>query len=116
MTRRDRPPTFQLAERFSTRLAAGFRGIDAALDVDGALPAAEKALFTAAAAAAQYLRDLCDHRLARARDLGLPATAAAGAAQLLLLNRGETAFRDFVSAIDAVYGDAAAVEASDAAP
>jgi alkylhydroperoxidase/carboxymuconolactone decarboxylase family protein YurZ len=83
--------------------ASGMRSLYSVLDSDGALSAADKALFTACAACTQYLPDLTLTYLARARDLGITADEASGASLVIMLNRGETAFRDFDSAVHQIY-------------
>ena len=87
----------------SPRFAAGVDRIHEVIDGDGALPAADKALFTAAAAAAQSQPLLLRSSLERARELGTTASAAAGAALVLLISRGEGVSREFALAVREVF-------------
>jgi 4-carboxymuconolactone decarboxylase len=89
---------FQAADAASWRLGNGLRQIYAFLDADGALPRHEKAVFIAFGHAVLGQTPLLHRALERARDLGTPAAFVARASILLLLNRGETAFRDFTLA------------------
>jgi alkylhydroperoxidase/carboxymuconolactone decarboxylase family protein YurZ len=88
----------------SPRFADGVDRLYAVLETDGALPAARKALFTAAAAAAADQPALLASSLDRARAGGIEAADVAGTALLLMLNRGQRAQDDFVAAATRCYG------------
>jgi 4-carboxymuconolactone decarboxylase len=88
----------------SPRFASGAERIYAVLDADGALPAARKALFVAAAAAVCDQRQMLDTWIQRAHARGMDAADVAGVAILLMLNRGERAHGDFAAAAERVYG------------
>src|SRR4051794_30857496 len=93
----------------SPRFAGGVERIYAVLDTDGALPAARKALFVAAAAAVADQPTMLEHWMTRAHAGGMDAADVAGVAILLMLNRGERAHRDFTAAAGRVYGTLPAV-------
>ena len=96
----------------SPESAAGYKLLLEVLDRNGALPAAEKALFIAAAAATQGQRNLARQALERAREHGLDGERARGAVSLILINRGEVACADFADAIERVFGPAPAMPAA----
>jgi 4-carboxymuconolactone decarboxylase len=86
------------ASAVSAPLGRGIARINGVLRTDGALPASDKAVFMAFAHAALDQRPLLQRELHRARELGTAAAFVAAASVLLLLTRGETAFRAFTLA------------------
>jgi 4-carboxymuconolactone decarboxylase len=82
----------------SPALGAGIGRIYDALRTDGALPAGDKAVHMAFAHAALDQRPLLARELERAAALGVAGAFVASASVLLLLTRGETAFREFTLA------------------
>jgi alkylhydroperoxidase/carboxymuconolactone decarboxylase family protein YurZ len=100
----ERPELAAVAEGVSARLAAGTRRLRSVLEADGAVSGADKALFTAVAACSQVQRELAASELARAKTLGITALDARSACALLLLSRGEEAFRTFVAIARDVFG------------
>ena len=78
--------------------AEGYRLVRAAIDADGALDGATKALLVGAAAAARGHDRLAQRELARARYLGVTDEQLASAAAMLLLSRGEGVLERFVAA------------------
>jgi alkylhydroperoxidase/carboxymuconolactone decarboxylase family protein YurZ len=86
------------ARAVSPALGAGIGRIYDALRTDGALPAGAKAVHMAFAHAALDQRPLLARELDRAVSLGVAGEFVASASVLLLLTRGETAFREFTLA------------------
>jgi alkylhydroperoxidase/carboxymuconolactone decarboxylase family protein YurZ len=99
----------QALHAISPRFAGGVERIYAVLDADGALSAARKALFVAAAAAVADQPTMLEQWMARTHARGMAAADVAGVAILLMLNRGERAHRDFAAVAERVYGTLPAV-------
>jgi alkylhydroperoxidase/carboxymuconolactone decarboxylase family protein YurZ len=91
--------------------AAGWARLRARLEADGALPAADKALLIALAAAARGRTALLDREVGRARELGA-AAAFPTCASVLALCRG----REIADAFAAAAGIELAWEAATPAP
>ena len=85
-------------------VVAGMDRVRAVAESDGALPAATKALLGAAVAAAKGYEPALREGLARARDLGLTAPEAWGAAGVLPTSRGETVARRFAAVVVELFG------------
>jgi alkylhydroperoxidase/carboxymuconolactone decarboxylase family protein YurZ len=100
------------ARAISPPLAAGLDLIHRVIEEDGALPAAMKALFAAAAAANKGREQLTAAKLERARVLGVTSSEVGGAAIALLLARGEGAFEALTRAAALLF----AAEPPDASP
>jgi alkylhydroperoxidase/carboxymuconolactone decarboxylase family protein YurZ len=109
----------EAARAISPPLAAGLELIHEVIEQDGALPAATKALFAAAAAANKGRERLMRAKLASARELGVTSAQAQGVAIALLLARGEAAFDAMATAASVIYagetarGDTAASTGED---
>ncbi len=88
----------------SQEAGEGYRQLLVELHRDAALPAADKALFTAAAAATQGQWALVRSELERARAHGMDAVKMRGALPLVLINRGQSAFAGLAAAIDEMVG------------
>ena len=93
----------------SPRFAGGVERIYAVLNENGALPAARKALFVAAAAAVCDQAAMLERWMGHAHDRGMDAADVAGVSILLMLNRGERAHRDFAAAGERAFGPLPAV-------
>jgi 4-carboxymuconolactone decarboxylase len=93
------------ARVISAPFAAGLELIHRVIEDDGALPAAIKALFAAAAAANRGREQLMRTELARAAAAGISRAEADGAGVALLLARGEATFAAFAAAAAATFGD-----------
>lgn len=100
--------TREAVARWSPAGAEGFERIRAAATRDGALAGAEKALITAAAAAAAGRASLVGPAVARAIAGGLPREHAWAVAPILLLARGDEACTLFTAALLAHAGEPAA--------
>ena len=88
----------------SATFAAGLERIHRLIDTDGAVPASDKALFAAAAAANKGREDLLRAELERACRLGTSVAETGGAAIALLLARGEGACEQFARAAADIFG------------
>jgi 4-carboxymuconolactone decarboxylase len=77
----------------------GWSAVRAAVEDDGALSAAHKALLVAAVAAVQGEREMAERELTRGFGLGLDSAAARRGAAALLLARGEPAYLRFTEAL-----------------
>lgn len=108
--------TVAATRAISPRFAAGLARIHRVIETDGALPAVEKALFVAAAAATKGRRDVLRAALTRAAALGLPPAAAGGTAISLLLARGEGVFADFTAIATELLGPFGGREAAASEP
>jgi 4-carboxymuconolactone decarboxylase len=98
----------EAARAISPPLAAGLDLIHEVIEQDGALPAATKALFAAAAAANKGRQQLMRAKLSSAREHGVTSAQAHGAAIALLLARGEAAFDALATAAAVTYAGEAA--------
>ena len=111
MTDTDHTPPASAAVRsdeiaaISATFADGYARIREVIDTDGACPAADKALYVAAAAAARGHAELTIAELGRARERGLPVADAEGAALAVLISRGEGAYARFRSALAPLVAD-----------
>jgi len=97
----------EAARQISATFAEGLERIHRVVESDGALPAADKALLVATAAANRGRGALMSAELQRARLLGVNGADADGAALALLLARGEAAFAAFAAAVKGIFGDGA---------
>jgi len=95
------------------KTVAGFRRFRSVIETDGALPSPIKRLFLAAAATVKGYVTMAERELAAAAALGLDVERAAAALTILSSSRGEGAALRFASVLDAVYGDAARIEAGE---
>jgi 4-carboxymuconolactone decarboxylase len=77
--------------RTAPEAAAGYAGIRAVIDSDGAISAAHKALMVAVASAVRGDGELAERELARGRTAGLTDAEIVTGATALLLSRGESA-------------------------
>ncbi len=93
------------ARAISPSLAGGLDLIHRVIEQDGALPAATKALFAAAAAANKGREELTAAKLESARALGVSRAQVGGAAIALLLARGEGAFDALAKAAERAFAD-----------
>lgn len=85
-------------------IAAGLGRLREAVERDGALPAATKALLAAAVAAAKGHEELLRAALARGKDAGLHAADVWGAASVLPTSRGEAVAERFAVAALELFG------------
>lgn len=107
MMRRERvsAPDVQSALRAAAPdVAAGMDQLRSVAESDGALPAVTKALLGAAVAAAKGYEPALHEALTRARNLGLTAAEAWGAAAVLPISRGETVAERFAAAVLELFG------------
>ena len=92
---------------------AGFRRFRSVIETDGALPAAIKHLFVAAAACAKGYEAMAVRELGAAAAHGLDVERAGSALTILSSSRGEGAALRFAGIYAAVYGDAATITADE---
>ena len=88
------------------KTVAGYGRLRAVTDVDGALPAAIKAIYLAASALVRGYGDLARREMLRARDIGLSQEMANGAVAILCSVRGEGAAVRFNGIVEEIWGPA----------
>jgi len=93
---------------------AGFRRFRSVIESDGALPAALKHLFVAAAACTKGYEAMALRELRQAAVLSLDAEHAGSALAILSSSRGEGAALRFAEIFAVVYPDSHAIEAEEA--
>lgn len=99
--------------RDAPKTVAGYKRFRQVVETDGALPAAIKRLFLAAAACTKGYEEMARRELAGAAASGLDLEQAASAMTILSSSRGEGAALCFGSILASCFGEAATVEADE---